>query len=195
MAEQLVVSELTGQPRLIPVLFAGLDEPQARRALTLLGRAALHYPDAVLVLARALAADVERLAVPALGVAAEINPMLDGLIANTVAAEVVSAAALERIAAAIPRRSVALAKTAVAVLQRLADESSAGSAERASWLSDLSTCLADLGRQEEALETIEEAVTIWRELARSRPDAYLTNLAISLNNRSRQKRDQGDDPG
>ena len=117
--------------------------------------------------------------------------MIDGLIADTVAAEVISAQALERIAAAIPRRSVALAKTAVAVLQRLADESSAGSAERASWLSDLSTCLADLGRPEEALATIEEAVTIWRELARARPDAYLPDLATSLNNRSLQKRDQG----
>ena len=144
------------------------------------------------LLVRALAADMEHLAVPALAVAVETNPMLDGLMADSVAAEVISAQTLERIAAAIPRRSVPLAKTAVAVLQRLADGSSAGSAERASWLSDLSTCLADLGRQAEALATIEEAVAIWRELARARPDAYLPDLSTSLNNRSLQKRDQAD---
>ena len=189
-AEQLVVGELTNDPRLIDALFTGLDESSAKKALTTLGRAALHYSDAVPLLARALATDLEQLAIPALAVAVNTNPMIDGLIADTVAAQVLPAPALERMAAAIPRRSVALAKTAVAVLQRLADESSAGSAERASWLSDLSTCLADLGRQEEALDTIEEAVTIWRGLARARPGEYLPDLATSLNNRSLQKRDQ-----
>ena len=118
--------------------------------------------------------------------------MLDGLIADTVSAEKISGQTLERIAAGIPRRSVALGKTAVAVLQRLSDESATGSAERASWLSDLSACLADLGRQEEALAAIEEAVTIWRKLARARPVAYLPDLAASLNNQSLQKRDPGE---
>ena len=187
-AERLVVGELTDDPRLLDALFTGLDELSATKALTVLGRAALRYPGAVPLLARALAADLERLAIPALRVAVDTNPMIDGLIADTVVAEVISTQTLERIAAAIPRRSVALAKTAVAVLQRLADESAAGSAERASWLSDLSTCLADLGRQEEALAAIEEAVTILRELASTRPDAYLSDLATSLNNQSLQKR-------
>lgn len=192
LTEQLVAGELTKQPGLIPALFTGLDRARAKKALTLLGRAALHYPDAVPLLARALAADLEHLAIPALAVAVDTNPMIDGLIADAVADQVIPGQALEGIAAAIPRRSVALAKTAVAVLQRLAHESAKGSAERASWLSDLSTCLADLGRQEEALAAIEEAVTIWRKLARVRPVAYLPDLATSLNNQLLQKRDPGE---
>jgi hypothetical protein len=36
--------------------------------------------------------------------------------------------------------------------------------------------------REEALAAIEEAVTTYRELAQARPDAFLPNLATSLNN-------------
>ena len=44
--------------------------------------------------------------------------------------------------------------------------------------------LADLGRREEALAAIEEAASIYRELARARPDAFRPDLAMSLNNQS-----------
>ena len=40
--------------------------------------------------------------------------------------------------------------------------------------------LADLGRWEEALASIQEAVTIDRELAAARPDAFRPRLAGSL---------------
>jgi PST family polysaccharide transporter len=130
VAEHLIVGELTAQPSLIPALFAGLDEPRAKKALTVLGRAAPNHPGAAALLARALAADPEHLALPALRVALETNPVMDRLIADAVATGAIPAQALERIAAAIPRRSLALAKTAAAVLQRLADASSDGSAER-----------------------------------------------------------------
>jgi hypothetical protein len=39
-------------------------------------------------------------------------------------------------------------------------------------------------RREEALAAIEEAATAYRELARARPDAFLPDLAASLNNQS-----------
>jgi hypothetical protein len=39
-----------------------------------------------------------------------------------------------------------------------------------------------VGRREDALAAIEEAVTIRRDLARARPDAFLPDLATSLNN-------------
>ena len=42
----------------------------------------------------------------------------------------------------------------------------------------------DLGRREEALAAIEEAAAIYRELARARPDPFLPDLAMSLNNQS-----------
>jgi len=120
VAEHLIVGEFAAQPGLIPALFTGLDESRAKKALTVLGRAAPHYPDAVPLLACALAADIEHLAVPALSVAVETNPVMDGLIADAVAAQAIPAQALERIAAVIPCHSLALAKTATIVLHRLA---------------------------------------------------------------------------
>ena len=39
-------------------------------------------------------------------------------------------------------------------------------------LTNLSVVLGGLGRREDALAAIEEAVTIRRELARARPDAF-----------------------
>ena len=51
-------------------------------------------------------------------------------------------------------------------------------------LNHLSVRLGGLGRPEDALNAIEEAVTIHRELARARPDAFGPGLAMSLNNLS-----------
>jgi hypothetical protein len=190
VAEQLIVGELAAQPDLIRNLFTGLEESRARRALTILGHAALDHPHAARLLALALEADFEHLAVPALAVAVEINPMMDRLLAGTVGAQMISAQTLERIVAAIPQRSFALAETAITVLGRLADSCVDGSADRASWLSDLGTRLADLGRHEEAAAAIEEAHTIWRTLAAARRSAYLPSLATSLNNGPVRKPDQ-----
>ena len=51
-------------------------------------------------------------------------------------------------------------------------------------LNNLSVRLAGLGRREDALAAIQEAVTIRRELAAARPDAFRPDLAMSLNNLS-----------
>jgi hypothetical protein len=42
--------------------------------------------------------------------------------------------------------------------------------------------LSDLGRREDALAASQEAVDIRRRLAQTRPDAFLPDLATSLNN-------------
>ena len=42
----------------------------------------------------------------------------------------------------------------------------------------------DLGRRAEALAAIQEAASVYRELAAARPDAFRPNLAASLNNLS-----------
>ena len=49
-------------------------------------------------------------------------------------------------------------------------------------LNTLSNRLGELGRREEALAAIQEAVTIFRELAEARPDAFVPDRAGSLNN-------------
>jgi len=51
-------------------------------------------------------------------------------------------------------------------------------------LNNLSQRLSDLGRTEEALAAIEEAVGIFRTLASARPDIFLPQLAMSLTNDS-----------
>lgn len=48
----------------------------------------------------------------------------------------------------------------------------------------LSNRLADLGRQEEALAAIQDAADTCRELAVARPDAFRSDLAVSLNSLS-----------
>lgn len=193
-AEQLIVGELTEEPGLIPALFTGLDESRAKRALTVLGRAALRYPDAAPLLARALAADLENLAFPAFAVAVETNASVGRLIAEAIEAQEIPTSALERIAAAIPNDSVVLAETAIAALRRLAHKSPDTSAERVRRLNKLSTRLADLGRQEEALAVIKEAAAVWRELARtvsSRPDAHGPSLSAAQNDKVPRNGGQG----
>jgi tetratricopeptide (TPR) repeat protein len=49
-------------------------------------------------------------------------------------------------------------------------------------LNNQSCCLTELGRWEEALALIEEAVTIRRQLAEAFPRAFLPDLASSLAN-------------
>jgi tetratricopeptide (TPR) repeat protein len=51
-------------------------------------------------------------------------------------------------------------------------------------LNNLSACLWDLGKWEEALAVIEEAVAIRRALVDARPDAFLPDLAASLSNQT-----------
>jgi hypothetical protein len=51
-------------------------------------------------------------------------------------------------------------------------------------LNNLSVRLAELGPREPPLTAIEEAVSIRRELAAARPEAFLPKLATSLNNLS-----------
>ena len=58
-------------------------------------------------------------------------------------------------------------------------------------LNNLAVRLADLGRREDALAAIEEAVTIRRQLAAARPDAFRPDLATSLNNLSLRLADAG----
>jgi len=183
LAEQLVAGELTRRTELIPRVFSGLDEFRAAKALTVLARAALTEKSAVALLGRALATDLGHLAVPAMSVAVETNPAIGDLLSEAFSTQPASRETLTRVAAVAPYPSFALAAPTEVILRQLADRSADGN-ERARWLVDLSTRLADLGRREEALAAIEEATGIYRQLATARPDAFLPNLAASLNNQA-----------
>ena len=92
----------------------------------------------------------------------------------------------------LPERSTGLAALAATltsqqVTQYRADTSDGepdAASRLAGSLNNLSVRLGDLGRREEALAAIQEAVTIRRELAAARPDAFRPDLAGSLNNLS-----------
>ena len=182
LAEQLVTSELASRPELIPPVFSQLNDARATRALTVLARAALTDDRAVGQLRSALAADLDNLAVPALSVAVETNPMMGELLNQVINAQPVSRQTLMRIDAALPYPSSALAAPAAVVLRRLVD-GSRDDVERARHLMRLSNRLGDLERPEDALAAIEEAVRILRELAEDRPDLFLYDYAWALNNR------------
>ncbi|MGO8883313.1 MAG: hypothetical protein ACLQI7_06365, partial [Streptosporangiaceae bacterium] len=191
VAENLVVDVLTGRPQLVPRLLDGLAPPRADRALTLLARAALTQPAATGLIRRALAADFAHLAVPALAVAVETNPDVGEQLADLLESSPWPPDVLDRIARALPDTSVALARAAALTFQRIVDAAPPGSEKRASNLTRLSNRLGELGRREEALAAVEEAVTIRRQLAAARPDAFLPALAASLNNQSNRLADLG----
>ena len=190
LAEQLVTSELTRRPELIARLFTGLGEVRAARALTVLARAAQTQHHAVGLLGGALTADLDHLAVPALSVAVETNPIVGDLLTQAIRRQAISRDTLLRIAAASPHPSFALAAPNAVVLQRLAEDSASDS-DRVWRLLDLSNRLAELGRREEALATIERATIIFRRLARGRPDIFRPGLATSLSNQSNRLRELG----
>jgi Tetratricopeptide repeat len=183
LAEQLITRELTAHPALVPRLFTGLTESRSTRALTVLARAALTQDAAVGLLDAALAADLDDLAAPACVVAIETNPLLGELLSQALSNQPVTMETLARVAAVSPHPSLALAAPAAFALQRLAN-ASADDNERAGWLVGLSSRLSELGRREEALDAIEEATGIYRQLAQARPDAFLPDLATALNNQS-----------
>ncbi|MEU7750606.1 tetratricopeptide repeat protein, partial [Micromonospora sp. NPDC049171] len=104
-----------------------------------------------------------------------------------------SLAQVEELDALLHRLGFATTRTqvAVAVGQRLVaatrtdaarDEVSQDRYARA--LNNLSVRLGEVGRRDEGLTAIEEAVTIRRRLAETNPAGYLPDLAMSLNNLS-----------
>jgi Tetratricopeptide repeat len=92
----------------------------------------------------------------------------------------------------MPQYSVRLAALAATLTSQQVTHRRAGVIDRGSDAAsrlagsqnNLSLRLAGLGRREEALAAIEEAVGIYKELAAGRPDAFRPDLATSLNNLS-----------
>ena len=90
---------------------------------------------------------------------------------------------LDELEERLPQRSVPLGGVRLwlhqAQLELLGAEEAA---ERARLLNNLGAILSELGRLEEALAAAQEAAGVYRELARTRPEAFLPGLAMSLNN-------------
>jgi tetratricopeptide (TPR) repeat protein len=160
LAERLVILELGGSPELARRCLTGLDERQALRAVTVLGRAAADEEAAVRLLERLL-------------------PLVEQVVADLPTdLELLSA-----ISAAIPYPSTALAAADLALTRRILELVPPGQSElRVRWLSLLGLSLAQSGELTDALTVTEEAVTRYRELAAAYPDRYRADLASSLTN-------------
>jgi tetratricopeptide (TPR) repeat protein len=159
LAEYLVTRQFGASWELAGRLLDGLDERQALRALTLLGRAAADQQEA------------------AYGLLERLLPLVEQVVAG-LPPEV---GLLTAISDAIPYPSAALAEADLAVTRRILQVLPADDPRlRARWLNWLGTTLSQVGRPGEALPVTEEAVTAYRELAAAYPDRYRPDLAASL---------------
>ena len=160
LAERLVVAELGADPELAECCLSRLDERQALRSITVLGRAAADEEDAGGLLERVL-------------------PLVERVVAGLPA----DLGLLTAISDAIPYPSVALARADLAVTRRIVSLLPPGEpALRARWLSWLGTTLAQIGQPARALSAEQEATAIRRELAAASPGHYRPDLASSLSN-------------
>ena len=161
LAELHAIRELAASEDLARACLSGLDDEQARQALILLARASADHEAARPLLESALFRFPEVLA----GIEAPRETMI--AVANS-----------------IRFPSVTLAKADASITGRIVATYPPGTAERASWQGTYSTLLAALGKREEALAAIDEAVSIRRDLAVAQPDTFRPDLASSLSNQS-----------
>ncbi len=168
---------------------AGFDPSALGHCLTKLTWAARNWPDmATPVIEAVIAAAPEKVLPSIIPTAIEAGDPIGRIAATWLAANPVLPETLTMYM--FPQNTTALRELAAIVtrieLETLdpTDNSEDARSRRARNLNNLSVRLAELGHREEALTVIEEAVAIYRDLAGTRPDAFLPNLADSLNNLS-----------
>ncbi len=186
LGEELVAGELDRDHGLLAAaLTEERSEAELVNAFTVLARLAARRPEQAPWLDAALALDPARLLAPALEAAKQFPEQLAGPLGRAWAGlpETERAALAPVLESRLPEHTVALRSFAVAVTQALlaGPASVPEEPERARILNNLSVRLAALGRREEALPAIEEAVALYRRLAARNPDAFEPDLATSLN--------------
>jgi tetratricopeptide (TPR) repeat protein len=203
LAERFIGRHLQDNPALADHLVPTATGTQAAQLLTVYTRAAAHPVFAHRLDPHLTALCVRHpavLAPPAIDVAAQTEApraLLAALYQITDNPET-PLAALEQLADRLPYTSHNLATWAADLTQHITDHHRTRAQQSpdhlpnlARSLNNLSVRLGALGRREEGLVVITEAVGIRRELARVRPDAFLADLASSLNNLSIQLGDAG----
>ncbi|GLX11171.1 hypothetical protein Misp03_80970 [Microbispora sp. NBRC 16548] len=186
LAERHAVHELIANSLLRRACATDLTERQAVQMLTVLVRACAHHDQGSRLIEQVLRQDLTGLAAAAIVVAVQTGPRLGDLFAHVLEDAPAAVADLQQIAEMVPYPTVALAAAAVAVTRRVRDLLPVGidQTQIAEWSSKFATVLAQVGRREEALEAVTEAVTVYRSLAETRPDAFQPDLAMALNNQA-----------
>ncbi len=197
LGEALVAAELERALALLDQVLDGAAPEEAQTALTVLTRLAQRRPEPGKAwLASAFRGErLEQLAEPALEVAIETGDPVGIVLAREVeerASRELARRLMDRCDESHYLQSVRLREVGLASTRRcytlppepgkLPPEDEAALVERATLAHNLGYRLSALGRREEALSATEEAVALRRTLASSRPDAFLSDLAISLNN-------------
>ena len=187
LADALLATVLTEVPELADRLLARSDAAQAKRCLSVLTRAARSHDSVASALRAALAIHVSSLWEQAIEVAQETGDPIGSLLANVMEATPQPEIAAQMLPL-LPTETVALRELAAVVTRQAYDRllatqpvGLARDEEAAGLLTDLARRLAALGRREQALAAIEEAVEIRRALAQANREAYLPDLATSLN--------------
>lgn len=189
LAERFLGRHIQRQPGFLDHLVTDLAEDPAERLLTLCSRAAGHpilqaqldgWLTSLCVRHRAT------LALPAVAVIVQVErpgPLLDAL-HEMVEDRTVPVRELEILSDAVPLTSHALVGLAADLSRRLAahhrDDNDIPAL--ATSLHNLSARFIELGRWEESLTAITEAVGLYRTLADTQPDAFRSKLADGLIN-------------
>ncbi|WP_229402081.1 hypothetical protein [Micromonospora okii] len=185
LAEGLAVAVLRDcAPAERAAVFSGLPRAQAVRALTVLGRACAHQPDADEMIEAALGADLPMMTEAVLRVGTQFPGRFAARVANLLTTGPVPAGWAREWARRVPYPSLELGPVAVALTARVLGDlpPEAPPQERASWLSQQALRLAEVGRRAEALAASGEAVRLRRDLAAADRAAHLLGLARSVNN-------------
>ncbi|MER6452490.1 tetratricopeptide repeat protein [Streptomyces sp900105245] len=197
LAERFTGRHLLAHPHLPDRLLPEATEAQARQLLTVSTRASTHPPlrnSLTPLLTELCLRHPDSLVPAAIEVATQTEaptPLIHAL-TRIARAPDTTLDTLRQLSNRLPHPSQNLAETAALLAQRLADDYRALTAtdpdtflpDLAMSLNNLSVRLGELGRHEDALAAIEEAVTVRRKLATARPDTFLPDLAMSLNNLS-----------
>jgi hypothetical protein len=178
-----------GPAGLLAALLAEASEEQAHQALTVLARAAPRHAHLRDALGPLLRADPQRLVPPAVAVATQARDPGPLVLALRQVLEVLEDSRLVlELVNRLPEHSIVLAELAVETTRRALDYHRAQAwpdpARIAGLLNDFSIRLSDVGRREDALHAVEEAVGYFRQLADAAPDAFRPSLAMALNNLS-----------
>ncbi|MEU7824821.1 tetratricopeptide repeat protein [Catellatospora sp. NPDC049133] len=197
LAERFLGRQLSGQPELADALVSDATANQAAQLLIVYARAAAH-PVFDNVLDAQLTALILRCPATLAPAAIEATTRVEHFAPLLRALEQIhddpamNLDELARLARSIPRPSHVLTEWAVRLSIRLADEHRRVAAvDPGRYLPDLATSLhnaslrlGDIGRSQEALAAISEAVHIRRQLAEGDPATHLPLLARSLNSLS-----------
>ena len=189
LGEHLVAQQVAERRELLSTWLAASDDRAAQNGLVVLNRLGAYDELATGWIEQELQNDLERLAPMALAVASQA-PLPIGRALLSCAHDGLGPDLARKLESRLPDRSVELRELSVEVTRQalggVADDTEDAKVVRAGLLNNLGNRLSDLGRREDALAAAQEAVDLYRQLAADRPDAFLPDLAMSLNNLGRQ---------